>query len=198
MPIHAGPPELPEGHLYRARTSALEAPRVYRIRSGQFSVLDEKSGKRQTFPLGDFVELRLRYQPTRVQLNRYECILKNRTGQSFKICNEYFAGVMDFRDQSREYSTWVRHLVREIGFHAPQCKLITGTSNIAWWGYLLMLTVVFGTLFTLLIFLAAAASPIAIAKLIIIAFMTPAAIGWFKKNKRKSFTAAAIPENLLP
>ena len=198
MPLESGPPELPQGYLYHARLSALESERTYRIRKGQFSIIEEEGRATRTFPLTDFIELRLRYQPTRVQSNRYECLLTTRRGETIKIGNEFFEGVLQFKDQSTSYAEWVRHLVREVGYHAPHCQQVTGCSNLLWWSYLAMLIVIFGVLIALLVFFAMSAPPIAIAKLVVIVFMVPVAINWFKKNKRQQFKATSIPKEVLP
>ncbi|MGJ8723447.1 MAG: hypothetical protein ACSHYB_02730 [Roseibacillus sp.] len=198
MPIEAGPPDLPKGLIYHARLSALEKERTYRIRAGQFSIIEEEGRQKQTFPLFDFVELRLRFQPTRMQPHRYECLLKTKTGRTIKIGNEFYQGLADFRDQSEKYRTFIHHLVREVGYHAPSCQQVTGCSNTLWWSYLFMLLIVFGGLLALLVFFAFSAPPVAIAKLIIIAFMVPVAIKWFKKNKRQHFDATSIPSQVLP
>lgn len=197
IPIESGPPELPEAYSYHARLSALEKERTYRVRSGQFSILEEGRSP-QSFPLSDFVELRLRFQPTRMQTNRFECLLKTKSGQRLKIGNEYYRGLADFEDRSASYRDWIHHLVREVGFHAPQCRMVTGCPPPLWWGYLLMLVAVFGVLIALIVVFAMAVPVVALAKVVFIIVMTPLAINWFRLNRERSFNATEAPEKVLP
>lgn len=195
--LESEPPELPRAFSYLARLSALELERTYQIRAGQFSILSAGQAD-QSFPLSDFAELRLRFQPTRVQTNRYECLLKRKNGQRIKIANELYRGFADFSDCSNSYKNWVHHLVREVGYHAPDCRMVTGCPTPVWWGYLLMLLAVYGFLVILVVVFAMAIPAVAITKVIFMIVMTPLAYRWFCKNREQQFNAAEIPKEVLP
>ncbi|MDQ8190020.1 hypothetical protein [Roseibacillus persicicus] len=197
IPIVPEPPELPKAFSYLARLSALEAERTYQIRSGHFTILSKGLADR-TFPLSDIVELRLRFQPTRIQTNRYECLLKQKNGQRIKIANELYQGIADFSDQSNSYREWIHHLVREVGYHSPNCRMVTGCTAPVWWGYLLMLLAVYAFLIALVIIFAMAIPAVAITKVVFMVVMTPLAFRWFRKNREQRFNATEIPKDVLP
>ncbi|MFD2301649.1 hypothetical protein ACFSYE_00600 [Roseibacillus ishigakijimensis] len=197
MPLSSGPPELPTGDCYPARRSATENERSYRLRAGQLALLLPDQAPKVT-PLSEASRLRLRFEPTRVQPNRYLCEITFRHGLRYTLSNERYRGFGDFEDQSEDYRHWVRLLIRETAYHAPHCQLITGCHPLLWWFYLALNLVVFGGLIALLLTIGFAYLPIALCKLVALAVFVPLAWKWFRKNRTRSFDPARIPSELLP
>lgn len=68
----------------------------------------------------------------------------------------------------------------------------------SWWAHAVFLTVVFSFLLLVLILMYTAIGPLAILKLLIIAFFVPTAVRWFIKNWPRKFSPYSTPEKLLP
>ena len=194
-PLHVTPPPL---HIEHAvRVSALEKECTWKLDGDTLRVSSEERPP-YSIPLAEISTLRLSFDPTRFQTNRFRCHLYNANGKCGMIQNENYKGIADFEDRSTSYVAFVRALIPRIASMNPRCVFKTGTSNLNWWAQAIFLFFIFSLLLLVMFMLYTAIGPLVIVKLIIIAFFVPVAIRWFLRNKPKSFPADEIPPGLLP
>jgi hypothetical protein len=189
------PPALQIDHP--CRISVLEPNRIWSLRGDVLWMLSESYGDLQ-IPLASLTEIRLVFSPTRVQTNRYRCLLFNARGKVATIQNEHYAGVMDFEDRSESYRALVITLIHRTAMANPGCRFTSGNTLIS---YLAQVTVLLGGFLILaaaLYLMSSAISSLIVVKLILILVYIPVAVMWMKKNKPAIFSPDAPPENLLP
>lgn len=196
------PPPLPETPPplcieHRVRVSALEKECAWKLDGDTLWIATE--GRPDIpIPLAGIVRLRLSYDPSRFQTNRFRCHLYNANGKCGVIQNDSYRGMADFEDRSESYVALVRALIPRIASLSPRCTFRSGTSNLNWWVQAIFLLGVFSLLFLVMFALYTAIGPLVIVKLVIIAFFVPVAIRWFLRNKPKAFDPQEIPDAMLP
>lgn len=191
----SAPPPLAVSHT--VRVSALEPEKTWKLDGDTLWMCVE--GRPDTpLPLAAILKLRLSYDPGRIERNLYRCHLYNTGGKCAVIQNVHYQGIASFGDRTETYLPFARALITRLASVNPRCEFITGTSRLHWWANAVFLTVAFGFLALALFFLYTAVGPLAILKLIIIAFFIPTTIRWFAKNRPGTFQPHAIPEDLLP
>lgn len=191
----SSPPPLRMEHV--VRVSALEKECTWKLH-GDTLWIAPVGQPDIPISLAGVVTLRLSYDPSRFQTNRFRCHLYNANGKCGMIQNDSYKGIAEFEDRSESYVTLVRALIPRIASLNPRCVFKAGTSNLNWWAHAIFLTGVFSLLFLVMIALYSAIGPLVIIKLIIIAFFVPVAIRWFIRNKPKPFDPQRIPEKILP
>jgi hypothetical protein len=189
------PPPLSIAHSVRA--SALEPEKTWKV-SGDTLWMCIEGQPDIPLPLRAILKLRLSYDPSRIERNLFRCHLYNTGGKCATIQNVHYQGIASFSDRSETYLPFTRALIDRLAAANPRCEFIAGTSHLSWWAHAAFLTVAFGLLSLALFFLYTAVGPLAIIKLLIVAFFIPTTIRWFSKNRPKKFTPHTIPENLLP
>jgi hypothetical protein len=183
---------------YPTRLHALVPPETFELGADALSVARD-GGPSVAVPLSALRELRLRYSPTRAELNRFECHLRTRDGVHYVLTNRTYRGPLRFEDTSAAYVEFVRALVAATQHAAPQCRFLAGA---AWPAFLLNLGC---TLFTLgmlgvavLLLASIGGSALVYLKLALILFFLPFALRWVKRNRPRPFDPAALPAELLP
>lgn len=183
---------------YLNRPSALDEESRYLIRDGHLVRMEGEEVK-GLYPLSETRSLRLRFFPTRVQLNRYECHLKIGQKPTLKLVNEYYEGPMNFRDQSAAYREFVKMLIREIRASGANAEFQGGIPkgfyafNVGC-GIFVLLILVFGAV-ALFFFVNSA---IALAKIVILLIVTPTMLAFLKKNKPSTLDPDNLPDSVLP
>lgn len=152
----------------------------------------------QTIPLTQIRAVNLRYDPTRMQTNRYRCHLTLVDSRTLVFQNEHYKGFADFEDRSLSYRALVAALVRRIPTGNPSCTFTTGTSALSWWGQLAGLGLLFLLLAVMLIVMFSAIGWLVIVKLLLIAVFVPVVLKWARKNKPGTFDPLSPPAALLP
>lgn len=189
------PPPLQIEH--RARVSALEPERLWRL-LGDTLWMTADGEADLAIPLSGIHEVRLAYEPTRFQSNRFRCYIEGTSGRRATLQNEHFAGFASFDDRTDTYLDLVRALIPRTARANPSCAFKTGTSPLNWWMQAAFLAVCSAILALALVFLYAVIGWLVIVKLILLAFLVPMAVRWFRKNRPGTFTPDAIPSGLLP
>jgi hypothetical protein len=182
---------------HRVRVSALEPERIWKLKGDTLWMCTE-GNQDIPIPLPGIQKLRLAYEPSRFQTNRFRCYLYNSGGKCATIQNEHYEGIASFTDRSDSYVHFTRALISRIAAVNPTCTFSAGTSQLNWWGQAIFLTVVFGLLALVMLFLYSAIGPLVIIKLVIIALFIPVVIRWFVRNKPKTFSPGTVPDKLLP
>lgn len=189
------PPPLSVSHL--VRISALEPEHLWSLDGDALRIITENQPE-VAIALSSICQVRLAYEPTRMQLGRYRCYLYSSGGKIATIQNAHYKGFASFEDRNDSYIRFLETLLPRIDSLNPHCEFVTGVSMLRWLANAAILgTIALIVLVTTLLLYTAIGWLVAV-KLLIIAFFIPAAIGWFMKNKPRNFLPRKIPENLLP
>lgn len=191
----SAPPPLSIAHT--VRVSALEPEKTWRL-DGDTLWMCVEGQQDIPFPLAAIRRLRLSFDPSRFQRGLFRCHLYNTGGKCAAIQNGHFKGFASFEERTETYLPFVRALISRLVSVNPRCEFIGGTSHLSWWAHFLFLAVVFAFLILALILLYSAIGPLAIVKLVVIAFFIPTTVRWFTKNWPRKFSAYSVPEKLLP
>ncbi len=198
------PPALPEPSApppltaeYSVRVSALEPERIWKL-MGSTLWMGIEEQPNVSIPLSNIHEVRLAYEPSRTQTNRFRCYLYRSGAKIATIQNDHYKGFMSFEDRSASYNFFIQLLIPRIAALSPHCAFKTGTSALNWWAMLLFILAV--TIFLLLttILLYTAIGSLVIIKLLIIAYFIPTLVRWFRRNRAKVFSPKEIPIDILP
>lgn len=153
----------------------------------------------RTLPLDRIAALRLSFDPTRSESNRYRCTLVLSGGESLTFFNRTFTGFANFEDTSAAYTAFVRELVAALANASPRCVFVGGVSasRYALNGLataFVALVVLAATLFLL----ASGLIWIVVIKLVLLAVYFPNLVRWLRRNRPQPFVPSAIPPALLP
>jgi len=188
--------DTPEADTYAVRRNAFEAERVWRIDpSGLSWEAADKSGR---FAFDEIGEVRLEWAATRADHARYACHVVRFNGWTETIVSTHYDGIARFGDRAASFNPFVRRLVAEIARANPQCRFRAGATGLAYFGSLALMI---GAALLLATVIAAFGIPlhvIIVAKLVVIAALTPLAIAWSKRNRPRPFDPRSIPEEVLP
>ena len=189
------PPPLQLEHS--VRVSALEPERTWKLRGDTLWICTEGQVE-LPIPLSEVCELRLAFEPSRFQLNRFRCYLRNAFGPCATIQNEHFTGFASFHDRTDTYLELVRSLISRIAVINPACRFKAGTSAFNWWLQAVILSTGLMLLGAVLFFLAPAIGWLVVVKLALMAVLIPVVISWFSRNRPRTFSPDAIPTKLIP
>ena len=191
----SSPPPLNSEH--RVRVSALEQEYTWRLAGDTLWMCTEGQAD-IPIPLASVARVRLSFDPSRMQRNRFRCHLHNANVKCGTIQNISYKGIADFEDRSATYNSLIRALIPRIAAMNPGCVFKTGTSHLNWWAQFVFLLAAFSLLAFVIFVMYSAIGWMIIVKLLIIAFFIPVVISWFTRNLPRTFDPKAIPERLLP
>lgn len=189
---------------YPARTSVLDAPCVYRLTEFALHLRPETtkpSAQRppalpETIPLRLIEAVRLRYFPTRVQENRFECLVRLRSGRQLRITNEEYRGALEFTDRSAEYRAFVRALCPAVAAANPQARFSTGRPWLPLlleWGFL---GAAFAALAGVLWLVGGTGGRL--VDLLLIVLSLPLLVRYARRCWPRTFNPHAVPDLVLP
>lgn len=185
-------------HRYATRNHAF-GPAVEWVLDEAVLRRADGQGPPQVYVLQDVREMRLEFAPTRPEPKRYRCRLRLRSGQGIEFFNRTYRGVMDFADTSADYTAFVRALHAALARHSPGCQFIAGKSQGAFAFNLAVLMFVAVVLAAASVFfLTVGLIWIALLKVGLIAFYTPTALAWVKRNRPRGFGTQSILPDVLP
>ena len=90
----------------------------------------EESGSSGEVHYSVITKVRLRYEPTRFETNRYSLIFQ--APIEYKITNIHYQGVMDFKDQSEDYRSFVKALHANLVSHDSKASFASGSTATAY------------------------------------------------------------------
>ncbi len=189
------PPPLQADHV--CRISVLEPERAWSLRGDMLAAAVEGS-REWSIPLSSITCIRLVFAPTRVQRNRWRCLLYTTAGKVATIQNEHYKGIMNFEDRSLSYRGLVTALVRRTAAVNPACRFASGNPPAGYWSNVIFLTGMLALLVWLLWIMSGSIGGLVVIKLLILLFYIPTAALWIIRNRPGRFTPDAIPESLLP
>jgi hypothetical protein len=179
----AGPASLQAGLTYSARRNVLEPVLTWRLADdalacecegrpfiaskrplaisillGLVSWLLIASSKAwpASVPYRDITMIRLRFDPTRFDGNRYRCDLRNGAGARTTIFSTSYAGPGSFEDRAAHYAPFIRVLVQRVQVARPSVKIASG---ISWPAYVLQHGLLLAALLALVTVLGVAGLP---------------------------------------
>jgi hypothetical protein len=151
------------------------------------------------FPYAAIQELRLTYEPTRMDDNRHRCWLKLKSGEKASFFSTHFSGVADFEDRGATYVPLVRGLVARVAAANPACRFWAGKSRFSYWAWnVFLLAMVVALAYVIGALAGFELSDIAWAKLAILVGFIPLLALYTRKNYPRRFTPPDIPPQVLP
>ncbi len=76
--------------------------------------------------------MRLDFDPTRMERDRFRCRLELASGETLAFFNRTYRGIADFQDTSAEYTAFVRQLHEALARHHPGCRFTAGVSGVCY------------------------------------------------------------------
>lgn len=192
---------------YLGRVSVMEKLRCYRIEGPTLTIIpadpDPKDAAPPPLPeklwLREVSQVRLRYFPTRVQTNRYECIVTWQNGRELKLSNEEYRGVLSFHDRSTEYRRFVRALSAAVAAENPKARFVTGRGwlpLVLEWGFLGLMIALLATVLWLVERIEF--HTFVVIKIVLVLCFIPVLVQYAKKNRPRTYDPRAVPEMILP
>lgn len=183
-------------HEYRIRHDVLEKPRVLRLVAAGLAI-ESEDGRSTVLPWADIKQVRLRFFPTRVQTNRFECLIFA-SAFNLKFSNEFYQGIAQFDDRSADYRRFVTALCPRIAAANPTAAFLSGRE--VWvlcleYGFLAAMALLLGWILWLT---GGPLSWLIWAKLGLIAVFLPTLIRYLRSNRPAAFDPHVIPEPVLP
>jgi hypothetical protein len=181
---------------YTYRLNALEKETTLTLDGDVMRV--EREGRLEQFPLRDVTEVRLSYNPSRADRQRYDCRVTIRGGGRLTIRSTTYKGIGDFGNQGEAYGEFVRALherlatIDGIGFKKGDSAFRYYGSLGCFGSSILMLFLVL--LMTGLLFI----PWIAVAKLLVLIFFLPWLYKYAKLNRPGTYDPRVIPDEILP
>lgn len=146
----------------------------------------------------DIAEIRLSYDPTRFESDRYRCDLTTRSGARELIVSVSYVSPANFENRAATYVPFVRTLVRKVSNANPACRFVAGKkprAYLAEHGFLLaMLLLLASTLY----FTGVPVAGVVAIKLGLIAVYVPIMLRYTRVNRPRRFDPADIPTEVLP
>lgn len=185
-----------EDPRYAFRHSILTNETHWSIADG---ALIERDGAAETrIPLTDVTSLRLDFDPSRVETNRYRCVLRCANGREIPLLSVSYTGFADFEDRGAAYSAFVAALIAALARHNPACRFLTGKAKATYIPEILLLAVSAVMLLFILLLMGIPLIGIALLKLGLVAALFPAARDYIARNRPRTFAPDAPPADLLP
>ncbi len=181
---------------YRIRHDVLEKPRVLRLATTGLAIENE-DGRSTVLPWAHIKQVRLRFFPTRVQTNRFECLVIA-SAFNLKFSNEFYRGIAQFDDCSAEYRRFVTALCPRIAAGNPTVAFLSGRDAWVLWleyGFLAAMALLLGWILWLT---GGPLSWLIWVKLGLVVVFLPTLIQYIRRNRPAPFDPRAIPEQVLP
>jgi hypothetical protein len=189
---------------YPTRNHAFAPPVTWVIEEPWLRVEEERTPAvpPRMIALGDIVQVRLEYAPTRPERNRFRCRLTLRTGETLEFFNRRYRGVYQFEETSADYVRFVRGLHDALAAGealAPGRRYCAGSGAAAYAANVLATGFVFLCFGAIAWFLARVNLTWMIGiKILLILFYLPALLRWVARNRPRMYRPEAIPSDLLP
>ena len=150
------------------------------------------------FPYAGITELRLSFDPTRVDTRRHRCDVRS-AGGAGTLWSTHFAGVGEFEDRAATYTPFVRGLVAHVVAANPNCAFRAGTRPLAYWaGQLFLLAMAVVAIWVIAMVGGSALSEVTWGKIFVVLGLIPLAFNYARKNRPRRFEPAGIPDDVLP
>lgn len=183
---------------YRFRQSVFTKPTTYETAADRLTWRSEEGASGELL-YDEIKSIRLKYDPTRFESNRYVANIQSEKGDGLKFVNMSFRGAANFESHNEEYRVFIKELILEAKKQNPAILLHSGNKPA---GYIMSwVMAVFGglALFFALGYFYSEENPgfiwVKVAVLVLYLLLMPA---YLKKNRPRSFDAEDIPADVLP
>jgi hypothetical protein len=183
---------------YTYRQSILTKPWTFTLSNDAMSY-QEEGGPVTMIAYSQIKQIKPRFDPTRVQLNRYvlEVLLNN--GRTYKIASMTYEGISNFKDQAEQYRDFVKAFHQRL---ANANSTVTFKKGISGLGYVASISVLVFLIFLLIIavafILTGTVNVIILAKLIFLIFGIPTLIRYIRRNKPATYDPNQLSKDIVP
>jgi len=150
------------------------------------------------FDFNDIASVRLEWAATRFDFVRFQCAVTDRNGRTEKIVSTEYVGPANFTDRREDYRPFVQALIVAIAHANPNCKFVAGAGTVKYWISIATAAISLLFLTAVILNLGLSLTGMIIAQLLVLLFLLPLSLVWFKRNRPTSLDPTAIPANLLP
>ncbi len=183
---------------YTHRLSFLTKERTYRTTDNAL-IWNDVDSPEIKLNYSDIVRIEGRFNPSRVQSNRYLLRIISRNGINIDISNTSYKGFGDFQENNETYIPFVKALHKKIFEANPKVQFNKGISSI---GYIASIVTVFILLVVLIIagyfFLTHELMPMVFIQSIFIIIYFPSLIRYIKENKLGTYDPIHLPNEIVP
>jgi hypothetical protein len=187
---------------HTVRASLLEHEAVWRLEDDALVLQGGPAADADSvlrFPYREIVRLRLSYEPSRVDGERYRCDLRMRSGQQLVIMSTHYVGFADFENRAASYVPFVRALVARVAQENPAARFRSGKKLVTFWAEHIFLAMMVALLIFVLIAIGTSSlSDSSWSKLWMILGSIPLLIAYTRKNRPRPFKPDAIPQDVMP
>ena len=181
---------------YTYRLNALEQDTTLILVDGALRV--ERDGRIERRPLSQVAAVRLSFNPSRVDRDRYDCRLEMRDGATVLARSTTYRGFASFESQADGYGAFVRALHGRLAPHGD-ISYERGDSSLRFYGSMGCFVTSLVLLLVVLIATGLLFVPwIAVAKLLVLLFSVPLILKYARRNRPRSYDPAAVPDDMLP
>jgi hypothetical protein len=151
------------------------------------------------FPLRDIAEIRLLFDPTRLDTTRHRCDVTLHDGTRATFWSTHYVSVGEFEDRGASYRPLVRELVARTAAANPRCAFRAGKRPLVYWAeHIFLLAMAAFLIWVLALVGGSGLSELVLVKLAILAALVPLALRYARKNRPRGFDPATIPADILP
>lgn len=188
----------PQALSYTYRQSILTKPWTFSLTDDALS-FQEDQRPAIVIPYSQIKQVKPKFDPTRVQLNRHVIDVQLTNGRSYKIASMSYQGISDFTDQAAQYSRFIKAFHERLA-HANQTlqykKGISQLGYVASVGMLvfliLLLIVAVGFILT------GTVNAVILIKFVLLIIFIPTLLKYIRRNKPGTYDPLDLPEDVLP
>jgi hypothetical protein len=183
---------------YEVRASLLHKTRTFRLSEHELELQDEGNAPVR-IELASITEVRLLYQPSRAEPNRFACEF-TAAGKKYRFISMHFRGLLDFEDRAARYGAFCRELCARVARRNPILRCVGGLSPLKFYAALglgvLFLIAIVGLV--LAFWDATLARSFRWLRVLVFVFLIIVLVQYFIANRPRQFDPAALPESALP
>ena len=182
---------------YQQRLHQFTSKKTWEITPNALSWSDDK-GLKGRIPFAHIRRVRLRFQPTRVERRRFALVIEV-PGETHQITNINYRGVMDFEDQSDEFTPFVDLFHQKLVAANPDVAFRSGSTPAAYVLNALLSAFIVAVILGVALFAVMSGIIWLIAiKVVIIIFYVPTLIKLLITNRPMRYDPLNIPPHIVP
>lgn len=183
---------------YTFKTDALGSTPML-VSLTESGIVAVQSGTATIIPLDDVASVRLWFDPTRFDRQRYRCRITSSKGKNISLCSSSVEGLGQFKPQLVEYRAIVEALHRALVRRGAAVSYTAGKSRLSYALNVGSVAVAFAAVGAIVLSVGFdGLGPVTLVKLLVIALCMPALLKWIRRNRPRSYPPLAIPADVLP
>ncbi len=181
---------------YSFKPNILGNPQVVALtESGMASIL---GGKATIIPFERVVGVRLWFDPTRFDAERYRCRVDGRNGERILFQSSSCEGLGNFVAQPEEYRQLILDLHARLAAHSG-IRYRAGLGGLRYTCNVVVMCTVFVLLAHVMVAIGMELfGPFVLVQLLVMAWFTPRAWRWIRRNRPLVYEPTAIPSRVIP